>query len=471
MSLENEMLIKHERLRSVFLHASVTTSVSIIIAVLVAVVLGSETDYKVPAAWAAGIAVISVVRLIGCRRFLRLPLGRPLRRWVAFSVLGSLANGVLWGIAAGTMFPSQGISQLFLALAICGMCAGAVTVSAAHFPTVLAFILPASLPLGIRFLLEGPPWRMPALMVLVFAASLCIISMRGHRAFGDGVRLHLALDAERRKLKEANQHLQQEATQRRAAEATLHQAQKMEAIGHLTGGIAHDFNNLLQVMIGNLNLIRRVGEADTRVVGYALAAEQAAMRGAELTTSLLTFARRQSLRAECVNLNGLVKEFEPILMRALGAKIACEVKLAAELAPCRVDPAHFQSAVLNLVINARDAMPDGGVLTIATGQGGLGLEDLAGNEDAIPGPFVFVSVRDTGTGMTHDVMARMFEPFFTTKEAGKGSGLGLPQIYGFARQSGGHIQLISAPGRGTEAILWLPVAGPSSQSPTSPDLA
>jgi signal transduction histidine kinase len=254
----------------------------------------------------------------------------------------------------------------------------------------------------------------------------------------------------------------------------------MEAIGHLTGGIAHDFNNLLQVMIGNLNLIRRLSEENKRVVAYALAAEKAAIRGAELTSSLLTFARRQSLEAEQVDLNGLIKEFEPILLRTLGTKIDCEVKLAAGILRCRVDPAHFQSAVLNLVINARDAMPDGGVLTIATGHGTLGPADLEGNTEATPGPFVWVSVRDTGTGMTQDIMVRVYEPFFTTKEPGKGSGLGLSQIYGFARQSGGHIQLVSAPGQGTEATLWLPVATepaaeapvPASSAPTgSPGLA
>jgi signal transduction histidine kinase len=458
-------LIEHERLRSVFLHAPLTLSITVINAVLTAFVLAPVDGNELAILFAGAVVIVSLARWIGGRAFLDRARGIGGEGfWTAFSVLGSLASGVLWGAAATVLFPSAESYQLFLALVIGGMCAGAITVNAAHLPSVVAFILPATLPLAAAFFVEGPAWRVSALMIVVFASALSLISVRAHRAFGERVQLQFALTQEQHKLREANERLSEEIAQRQTVEATLHQAQKMEAIGHLTGGIAHDFNNLLQVMIGNMNLIRRLAEGNERVVGYAMAAEQAALRGAALTNSLLTFARRQSLDAERVDINRLLREFEPILLRTLGANIQFEIALATDIPACHADPTHFQSAVLNLVINARDAMPEGGTLSVATGLATLGPNDLAGNPDARPGDFISVSVRDTGWGMTEEVLVRVFEPFFTTKSAGKGTGLGLSQVYGFARQSGGHIGLASKPNEGTRATLWLPVAKPDTDT-------
>jgi len=173
-----------------------------------------------------------------------------------------------------------------------------------------------------------------------------------------------------------------------------------------------------------------------------------------------------------VDINKLMREFEPLLLRTLGATVRFEINLAPELPMCEADAAHFQSAVLNLVINARDAMPQGGVLAITTGVATLGPAELVGNPDAHPGRFVSVTVRDTGIGMEAAVLGHVFDPFFTTKEVGKGSGLGLSQVYGFARQSGGHISLVSTPNVGTEATLWLPVSeetsAPAADTGTEP---
>jgi signal transduction histidine kinase len=469
LSDNNEFLVEYKRLRSVFQHGPVTHSVTIVNAILSAVVLAHADGAKLLTGWVAAIATLSTVRWIGGQRFLRRgrSAGKACTPWTLFSIFGAVATGALWGLGATVLSPVSESNQLFFALVIGGMCAGAVTVNGAHLPTVLAFILPACLPLAASFAAQGPEWRVAAIMVVIFVAALAAIGQAAHRTFGDHIRLQLALDQRQRELVEANVRLTEEMTQRQTAEATLHQAQKMEAIGQLTGGIAHDFNNLLQVVIGNMDLIRRLGADNPRVVAYADAASRAAMRGAELTSSLLTFARRQTLSTEPVEINTLLREFEPLLLRTLGALVRFEIVLVPHLPPCIADPAHFQSAVLNLVINARDAMPEGGVLSVMTDVETLHPVDLVGNADASPGRFVKVSVRDTGQGMTPEVMLRVFEPFFTTKEAGKGTGLGLSQVYGFARQSGGHLGLISAPGEGTVATLWLP-AGPSS--PAASDL-
>jgi signal transduction histidine kinase len=458
LSENDACLIEYERLRSVFEHAAVTLSVTVVNAILTAFVLAPLDGTRLSVSWVAAITAVSAVRWVGGRSFLRRrPDGMPCGGWALFSILGSLVTGVLWGICATVMFPAQESYQLFLALVIGGMCSGAVAVNAGHLPTVLAFIVPASLPLAASFFQEGATWRVSALMIVLFVSSLSGISLAAHRKFGERIRLRIALGREQRKLTEANEQLQQEVAQRRTVEATLQQAQKMEAIGHLTGGIAHDFNNLLQVVIGNMALIRRLGANNPQIVGYAMAAEQAAIRGSELTSSLLTFGRRQAPEAQPVDIGALLQEFEPILLRTVGLTVRLEMALAPHLPLCRTDPVHFQSAVLNLVINARDAMPRGGVVSVTTGVATLGPADLEGNPDASPGRFVRVSVRDTGFGMTSELMTRVFEPFFTTKEIGKGSGLGLAQVYGFARQSRGHIRLLSAPNAGTEAILWLPL--------------
>jgi signal transduction histidine kinase len=460
---QDKFRIEHERLQSVFQHAPLTLTVTVINAALTAYVLAPADGNRLAMLFAGAIVVVSIARWIGSRVFLR--RSRQISRlvpWTAFSILGSLATGAVWGTAATLLYPASESFQLFLALVIGGMCAGAVTVNAAHFPSVLAFILPATLPLAAAVFAEGPARQVSSLMVVVFAFALSLIGAHAHRAFGQRIRLQLALSREQRKVGEANQRLVEEVAQRRTVEATLHQAQKMEAIGHLTGGIAHDFNNLLQVMIGNMSLIRRLADGNPQIVGYAAAAEQAALRGAELTSSLLAFARRQSLETERVDINRLLREFEPLLQRTLTSKIRFALDLMPDLPACHADPAHFQSAVLNLVINARDAMPEGGRLSVSTGLATLGPADLVGNADARPGEFVSVSVRDTGSGMSEAIMVRVFEPFFTTKDPGKGTGLGLSQVYGFARQSGGHIGLVSSPGEGTCATLWLPVTKPET---------
>ncbi|WP_319797319.1 PAS domain-containing sensor histidine kinase [Nitrobacter sp.] len=243
----------------------------------------------------------------------------------------------------------------------------------------------------------------------------------------------------------------------RAAEDALRQSQKMEAVGQLTGGIAHDFNNLLTGIVGSMDLMRtRLGQGRTDSVGrYIEAAMASANRAAALTHRLLAFARRQPLVPKPVDANQLILSLEDLLRRSIGETINLQILSSERLWPTLCDPNQLESALLNLAINARDAMPGGGKLTIATANTTVRADDT-GSSAMPPGDYVCISVADTGTGMTADVAERAFDPFFTTKPIGQGTGLGLSMIYGFIRQSNGHISLDTMPGRGTSIRLYLP---------------
>lgn len=252
---------------------------------------------------------------------------------------------------------------------------------------------------------------------------------------------------------------------RRLMEEQLHQSQKMEAVGQLTGGVAHDFNNLLMVISGNLELIESRTVDDKGVQGLATAARKAADRGASLTAQLLAFSRRQKLNPKTIRINALIQDFQELMLRAL--EDGCKVSLVADdqLWPCHLDPAQLETALLNLALNARDAMPDGGRLEIEARNVTLDEDAVAG---VAAGSYVNLSVTDTGCGMPQETLDRVFEPFFTTKEVGKGTGLGLSMVYGFVRQSGGHVAIKSTVGVGTTVSLYLPR---STQAEVAIDIA
>jgi PAS domain S-box-containing protein len=267
-----------------------------------------------------------------------------------------------------------------------------------------------------------------------------------------------------------------ETTERRRTEEALRQAQKMEAVGQLTGGIAHDFNNLLAGIMGSLELLQRrlTGGRTDGVERYCAAAITSAQRASALTQRLLAFARRQPLDPKMVDANRLVASMEDLLRRTLGPGIALEMVLAAGLWPTMSDPNQLESAILNLAINARDAMADGGSLTIETANAFL--DDAycrAQGDEVRPGQYVQVSVTDTGSGMTPDVIAKAFDPFFTTKPTGQGTGLGLSMVYGFVKQSDGHVRIYSEHGAGTTFKIYLPrhrgrASEPRSDEQTDP---
>jgi PAS domain S-box-containing protein len=245
-------------------------------------------------------------------------------------------------------------------------------------------------------------------------------------------------------------------TERRQTEEQLRQAQKMEAIGNLTGGMAHDFNNLLGIIVGNLGLARDQLRADNDLAELIGEALDAAWRGADLTRRLLAFARRQPLRPARILVNERIADIVRLLGRLLGEDIEIRMDLAQDVWPIVADPAQLEACLANLSTNARDAMPGGGNLMIASANRHLDADYVAEHAEASEGDFVMIEVSDTGTGMPPDVMSRIFEPFFTTKEPGKGTGLGLSMVFGFLRQTGGHVSVYSEPGAGTTFRLYLP---------------
>jgi PAS domain S-box-containing protein len=245
-------------------------------------------------------------------------------------------------------------------------------------------------------------------------------------------------------------------TEKKAVEGQLRQAQKMEAVGHLTGGVAHDFNNLLTVIMGNLEHLERIlppAQLTDRIISAAL---RGATRAAMLTQQLLAFSRRQPLLPEVLSVNKLVAGMSDLMRRTIGEAIFVETVLAGGLWPTLADSNQLENALINLAINARDAMPDGGKLTIETAN--IHLDDAYArmDDEVQPGQYVGIFITDTGTGMSPETAAQAFEPFFTTKEIGQGTGLGLSQVYGFIKQSGGHVRIYSEVGEGTTVKLYLP---------------
>ena len=268
-----------------------------------------------------------------------------------------------------------------------------------------------------------------------------------------------------RALSETNNRLQVEIAERAKTEAALHQAQKLQAVGQLAGGIAHDFNNMLATVLGNLELMqRRFGQTDRpwtevdhdRMMHLVERASSAVQRGSRLTSRLLAFSRRQRLSPRPTDMNALLRDLITLARSTLGSRIQITAELDDGLWAAMADPSQVEAAILNLCLNARDAMPDGGTLTISTAN--TSSETVTFSEDRPqlqPGDYVRICVSDTGFGMTPEVRARAFDPFFTTKGP-SGTGLGLSQVYGTARQSGGDVNIRSQPGEGTEISLYLP---------------
>jgi signal transduction histidine kinase len=282
---------------------------------------------------------------------------------------------------------------------------------------------------------------------------LALAAFAATNSYGQMAKLVASRDA----LRASNQKLLEEAAHREQLADQLRQSQKMEAIGQLTGGLAHDFNNMLSVIIGSLGLLRRrLARGETDLGRYIDAALDGADRAATLTHRLLAFSRRQPLAPQSLDVNKLVAGMSDLLRGMIGEQIRVETVLAGGLWRTRIDRGELESAILNLAVNARDAMPDGGRLTIETANCHLDDNYARAHIEVPAGQYVLIALTDNGCGMPPDVVAKAFDPFFTTKGAGKGTGLGLSQVHGFVKQSGGHVKIYSEPGEGTTIKLYLP---------------
>ena len=369
-----------------------------------------------------------------------------------------LANQLL-GFPFLTFFPAIIITSF-----ICGWRAGAVAAIFSGFAVRYLIIDRNFYSVRITML---STWVGYTLYVVAVVIVLAMVSFM-HAAFRDfaeseakRTRLNEELESRVRErtvaLEEANQRLRDEAASLAAAEDRIRQMQKMEAVGQLTGGIAHDFNNMLAVIVGSLDIARRQLPVDlAKSARFMANALEAAQRGAQLTARLLAFSRQQPLDPRPLDANKLVRETCELLRRSLGENIRLQTELVESSWRVFADASQLESAVINLCVNSRDAMPEGGRLTLETANAHLDARDAAANMDVRPGEYVSLAVSDTGSGMSPDVLARAFDPFYTTKTTGKGTGLGLSQVYGFVKQSGGHVKLESELGKGTTVRIYLP---------------
>ena len=431
-----QVRLRLERIRVSCEHLPLTLAVTVVNAALLTFVTLDTAPPATLLIWLSLVLAQALAR-ITFWYFYRRSSGH--RAWPCVHFAGALVSGALWGIIP-FIIPLDDAHLLFVALVIGGMCAGAATVHATYFPAAAAFILPAACPLATRLLLiDGKVHEVAGLMIYIFVLALCIASLKFRDLFDANVLAHLQLRAE------MDSH--------RATETKLRQAQRLEAVGRLTAGVAHDFNNLLMAISGSAGLVAMRLPAEHPCKRQIENIMDAVSRGSTLTRQLLAFGRKQSLQPVLVNINDVVNSMERLVTSTLGS--FCRAKLDLWSLPLCVyiDVAQLECAILNLVINARDAMPRGGVVTLTTAP-----VERTGD---VVGKFVLLAVSDTGTGMSESVSQQAFDPFFTTKQMGEGSGLGLSQVYGLVQQSGGVVEIDSHLGRGTSINIYLPQQTPT----------
>jgi signal transduction histidine kinase/ActR/RegA family two-component response regulator len=434
----------------------IVLTVNVVNCTLVSVLLASYMDQAIWLIFLALNIALTGIRAIGWKYYpARLKTIRSTANWAIFATIGSGLSGLLWGGGSAFLLSDNLVEQTFVAFVIGGICVASLVSFSYYLPAFTAYVFPASLPLAGRFFVDG--WPIHGDMLIVFAVAITLAAYNSSRGFTMGLRLNFELIGRTKELTAANERLEMEITQRKVAEDQLHQVQKMEAVGQLTGGIAHDFNNLLTAVIGHLEMAEARVSHDARTTALIQAALRAAERGATLTRHLLAFARRQHLAPRAVDISAVVGGVEKMLRQTIGPNIRLDMQMQTDLPPAWADPNQLELAILNLALNARDAMPLGGTLRIDAEHRRAGTGDGDSPPDiASGGDYVTVSVSDTGTGMNPETLARAFEPFFTTKDAGRGSGLGLSIVHGFAVQSGGSVQIASSLGNGTRVDLWLP---------------
>jgi len=443
-----------EEVRTLYQQGPPVLVANVVNSSIVAAVLWNTLPHVLLASWVAAMVVMSATRLVLRRKYWSNPPAIEAHAsWGRAFVIGSLAAGVLWGFAGGVFFVRESLTaQLLIAFVIGGMGAGAAGTLSCYMPAFYAYFVPSLVPLIVRLLTMGSGVHQAmAGMTALYAVLFIVIARNIHRSVHEAFRLRFELAEAQQHLSEANADLERRVAERtielqvradalRESEQKLRDARRLEAIGRLAGGIAHDFNNLLTVSLSNLSMaLAEKGLTDHSREAIE-EARQASQRAAELTQQLLAFGRRQVLEPRAVDLNVVITKLKKMLERLMQENIELRFELDARGAPVKVDPTQLEQVVVNLVINARDAMPEGGVLTLRTTH----------DDDAST---IVLTVIDTGIGMDEETRARVFEPFFS---ATGGTGLGLATVHGIVEQSGGTIVLESTLGKGSRFDVRLP---------------
>ena len=450
-----------EQVRMLFSGVPATFLASAFNACLLAFVQWGVIAAPVVSGWLAYILLVMAGRSCVAYLYARAPEADRIdgaRRWELRFAVGTALTGLAWGAAGSLLYAvDSSLHQVFLAFVVGGMAASGAAVLFPRLSVVVPYVVFALIPTSVPyFLSDDAMHRTMGAMVILYMLILLASAIRTNRTLHIALGLRYDNEGLIRSLRaEIDQRRQTEAALKQS-EAQLLQSQKMEAVGKLTGGIAHEFNNILQVIKGYCYFLLPGLAQQEALRRDVEGIEQSADRAADLTKQLLAFSRRQVIMPRVLDLNAIIVEQHRMLDRLIGESIKLGVELAPDLPRVKADPAQIGQVVLNLVNNARDAMPTGGRLAIATARLILS-EGAPGEYRGIPrGVYAMVTVRDTGCGMPPEIVERIFEPFFTTKEVGKGTGLGLSTVYGLIAQIGGYIRVASRPGQGTCFTILLP---------------
>jgi signal transduction histidine kinase len=407
-------------------------------------------------------ALVTLARVELRRRYWRRrPIAVDAASWGTGFVIGSGSAGLLWGLACFLFFDGHTpMAQLLVTFAAGGMTAGAAGTLACYMPAFRTFVYPSLGLVVVRTVAIGGPNHVAmGMMLVVYGLAMAVAARNANRQMGEAFRLRFEneellarLSEAQGSLQETNRSLEQRVQERTAAlerqGEALREAQRLESVGRLAAGIAHDFNNLLTVVLANATLLLRDRRLDPATSNAVDEMKTAATRGADLVRQLLAFGRQQRLAPQVLDLNAVVASLGPLLSRLIGQQVRITVALAPGVAHVKADRSQLEQVIVNLVTNARDAMPDGGQLAIETA--------IIDSDPAIK-PCVVLSVTDNGLGMDRETRQRVFEPFFTTKPFGKGTGLGLATVHGVVEQSGGRVVVDSEPGAGSCFKVFLPL--------------
>jgi signal transduction histidine kinase/ActR/RegA family two-component response regulator len=454
--------VESEQIRTLYRQSVPVLLANAIVGAILCAALWSNAPRPRLLAWMAAVAVLTLARVELRRRYWRRrPAATDAAPWGKGFMLGSATAGALWGLACFLFYDGRtSMAQLLVSFSVGGMTAGAAGTLACYMPAFRSFVYPSLGLLVARTVAIGGPHHLAmAGMLVVYGLAMAVAARNANRQITEAFRLRFEneellarLSEAQSSLQETNRSLEQRVNERTAAlerqGEALREAQRLESVGRLAAGIAHDFNNLLTVVLANATLLLRDRGLDTATANAVEEMKTAASRGADLVRQLLAFGRQQRLAGQVLDLNAVVASLGPLLARLIGQQVRITTALAPGKAYVKADRSQLEQVIVNLVTNARDAMPTGGQLTIETA--------IIDGDPAIK-PCVVLSVSDTGLGMDRETRQRVFEPFFTTKPFGKGTGLGLATVHGVVEQSGGRVVVDSEPGSGSCFKVFLPL--------------